>query len=1125
MLLSGFIALFLILGFFAWAFLPSFIKDQSEQAASSYLGRQVKVGSLSFKPWSLELELRQITLAGAQAGDPPQLEIQRLYIDAAFQSLVLGAPVVDAVQIEGPLLRVTHLGGARYDVDDLLTRLTRPSDLADAPLPRFALYNLKLHGGSLDIQDLNVDQKHKIEDFQISLPFLSNLASKREVKTDVFLAFKLNGIQFDTSAEGTPFTQTHKSMANFRLKGFDVVPYLPYLPAGLPLTLRKGLLDIDLKLTFEETESPLLKLQGTVKLNEIVLSDAKEHDLVSFESISLHFDVLPLNRRLHIEAMDINSPVLALSRNDYGEINLARGFGKGGEASGSAVLPWQINVDRISLRGGSVFLRADGNQAPSQLSAKDLQMELAGLSWDGNSSILDIQKISLDDFKLNRVESKPSRSAAVLGFRELLLTQTRLKFKNRQMDLGQMLLKGPKARISRGSDQRWMFEPWLPTPSKVELARPDSERTLASADAPQVIPWAVALIKGDVQGGEIEFEDLSPVRPVLFSVANLNLNFSDFNTGGQVPAHIEAAAQIRTKAGEPGQVNFQGELSFSPVALKGRIQVNKLPAHAFDPYLADFLNIELVRTDASFKGGVSYRADPVGPVLALQGDASLESFLANSVAREAGGVALQRELLSWQALTLRGIELAVKPRQATRITVTETSITDFYARLTLYESGRFNLQDLLKDVNSASPATATTAQVQATGIANDPPAQISLGPMTLINGRVRFSDRFVKPNYTANLSGLTGKLGAFSTQPKMDTLSVLPDTVPMADLELRGTAEGSATIEITGKINPLAEPLAMQIAGKVRDLELPPLSAYAIKFAGYGIDRGKLSVDVSYLVKPNGQLVATNKIILNQLAFGNRVESSTSNLPVKLAVLLLADRNGVIDINLPLSGSLNDPEFRIGPIILKVIVNLIGKAITSPFSLLSNLIAGPGESLNIVSFPAGSATLTPAATRSLDQVAKVLTERPSLRLMVSGQARGVEEADAFKRERLAAMLLAEKRRQRALAGLQTGAPAEVTAAEEPTLLKAVYRRTVMEKPRNFLGLTQDLSVQKMQKLLLANVDASPEQIANLALRRGEAVKDYLSQTVSADRLFLQISPAVLSQDPWLPRTELKLEAN
>jgi hypothetical protein len=390
---------------------------------------------------------------------------------------------------------------------------------------------------------------------------------------------------------------------------------------------------------------------------------------------------------------------------------------------------------------------------------------------------------------------------------------------------------------------------------------------------------------------------------------------------------------------------------------------------------------------------------------------------------------------------------------------------------------------------------------------------------------VNFSDRFIQPNYTADLTELTGRLSAFS--------SVSPDGSPqLADLELRGRAEGTASLEVLGKINPLAKPLALDIRGKVRDLELPPLSPYTIKYAGHGIERGKLSVDVAYRIQPDGQLTASNQVILNQLRFGDKVEGAPASLPVKLAVALLADRNGVIDINLPVSGSLNDPQFRLGPIIFKVIVNLVVKAITSPFSLLASAFGGGGDELSQVTFAPGSAVLTPQAAQTLDKVAKALADRPALTMSVVGTAALEAEREAFKRERLQGLLVAEKRRAQVVAGSNGTATVTVSPAEAPELLKAVYKRADMPKPRNLVGMVKDIPQPEMEALLLASIAVSEERMRELATARAVAVRDYLAgRQLPLERLFLgaprtgvdkPATPGAAAAAPWTPRAELSL---
>jgi outer membrane protein OmpA-like peptidoglycan-associated protein len=525
----------------------------------------------------------------------------------------------------------------------------------------------------------------------------------------------------------------------------------------------------------------------------------------------------------------------------------------------------------------------------------------------------------------------------------------------------------------------------------------------------------------------------------------------------------------------------------------------------------------LVRAQAGFKGQVGYAQLAGGAQLNISGDAELQDFLANAGAAPLDArlpdtaskaalvtvpevVAAGEELLRWKSLSLRGLNIALAPSQASQISVGETVLSDFFARLILSPAGRLNLQDVVK-----SPATAPSNDKQTQA---GPAPVISFGPISLTRGQVHFSDRFIQPNYSANLTELTGSLGAFSSQTQATPTK-------LAEVSLRGRAQSTASLEISGQINPLLSPPVLDIKGRVRDLELPPLSMYSVHYAGYGIERGKLSVDVSYQVQADGQLVANNKLVLNQLSFGNKVEGAPGNLPVKLAVALLADSNGVIDIELPVSGSLNDPQFRLGPIVFKLIVNLIGKAITSPFTLLAGALGGGSDELSQVTFTPGSAALTEQARAGLSKVAKALTQRPALRMTVVGTASLENEREAYQRERLKALVRAQKG--------SSPESAAVSEAEYPALLKAVYKKADFVKPRNLLGVVKDIPVEEMQALLLANLPAGEDAMRELALQRGLAVRDYLAtQNLTTDRLFLGQPKTVSSEEKWSPRAQLSL---
>lgn len=1352
------VAALLLLWVLAWLAVPPLLKSQVQKIASEKLGRQVTLGAVDFRPWSLELTVNDVAIAkaGVKSGAVPeatpqtghQVSIKRLYIDAELQSLLRLAPVVDAIEVDEPVISLTHLGDGRYDIDDMLERLKAPAGQPASEPLQFALYNLRLSGGRLDFNDQTVKKTHELRDLNVAVPFLSNLQSKREIKTSPRLAFKLNGSGFDSAAEATPFAQTRKTDATIKLSRFDLKPYIGYLPASLPFRLQDGFLDADAKVAFEQTPDTVVKISGTVTASQVRLLDtaapasapvvgaakaanAARPDLLAFDLLQITLDdVRPLQLVVKLSKVELTAPRMHLARDRSGRFSWQASSAPDALKSiadstsntraGSQIdsktrsepsspaapatvkppaRPWAVSVASVAVRDGKVSWFDETLASPAHIGLADLSLDASGIAVPFVASAPMQFKGSLgldpafagratvsakavapasrpgDKSRRNLISPKPVAATLVaspvpaapgatrlsfagtatdqvakitgeladwplglasnyvgqfllpalggqldaqlrvnwqaaagdqpqtlqitspqLALRDVQLAQGKaplvsvkrievndadIDVQGRSFKAARLQLSEPKALVERGADKRWMFERWRvgsSTPAAADKPAPPAPETLPEASTAKPSPsWAVAINEVGIDGGAMSFSDQGAgPKPVAFEISALNAQLGSLVVGdrggaGKAVPVMPLTASLRLASGrfEPGKVDFKGNLGLKPVQAQGQLVVSRLPVQAFEPYFADRVNIELLRADASFKGKVAYQQTAVGPAAQVAGDVALEEFKARTVASAVVTASTPSEdLLAWKSLNLRGLNVALEPAKATRVEVKETVLTDFFARVIVSPEGRINLQDLVRKPGEAtaaapSPAAADATKTIAAPASNDwagaskgsknspktglqtavapPPAStaasgsaaiVNFGPLSLINGKVLFSDRFIKPNYSADLTELTGKLSAFSSEAPAAAAPVTGADAPagtavqqvnMADLELRGRAEGTASLEILGKLNPLAKPLALDITGKVRDLELPPLSPYAIKYAGYGINRGKMSVDVNYVVLPNGQLTAKNKLVLNQLTFGDKVEGAPSSLPVKLAVALLADRNGVIDLDLPISGSLNDPQFSLGPLIVKVILNVIVKAITAPFSLLANALGGGGEELSSVSFAAGSAQLAPEAKTNLDKVAKALLERPALKLTVVGTSNLDAEREGSKRERLAEMVRAEKRRATATSGGTTAAEVSVSPAEYPPLLKEVYKRADMTKPRNVVGLQKELTDGEMEKLLLADIAVTDESMRQLALQRGVAVKDYLAAaSLPQDRLFLGASKTAAPEPKWTPRAELNL---
>jgi hypothetical protein len=675
-------------------------------------------------------------------------------------------------------------------------------------------------------------------------------------------------------------------------------------------------------------------------------------------------------------------------------------------------------------------------------------------------------------------------------------------------------------------------------------------------------PWRVRVKDFVLDGGQLRFADevvrRGAAEPVRAEVANLRAAVQNFEWQGEravPPAAVQLSGRVggvtRDRQRANGTFDYQGRVGLQPLLANGNLRLERLPAQLFRPYFADLAQLTLQRAELGYTGRFDVRQLAAGLDVNAAGDVLLGDVLISTLPEKGAAASVEggEELLSWQSFALKSVKVAMKPGGRPQIEIGEAALSDFYSRLVITEQGRFNLQDVaagnapepvplggvapVAPPASAVAASAPPGATQAERPDGELPVDIRLGGTTLTNGRVDFTDRFVRPNYSAALTELNGTLGAFSSGSR-----------EMASVALRGRAAGTALLEIGGQVNPTVKPLALDIRAKASDLELAPLSPYAGKYVGYAIERGKLTMDVAYKIDADGKLDARNQVVLNQLTFGEKIESKdATKLPVLLAVALLKDRHGVIDLDLPVSGSVNDPQFRIGPLIWKVIGNLLAKAITSPFALLGG--GSGGDDLSLVEFRPGTAQITGGGAGVLDKVAKALTDRPSLKMTVTGAADPNAERDAFQAATLEARLVTQQRRE----GLRSGAaPAPVVSAsgsasaaasgvpsapvvlaadERARLLKEVYKDTDLpNKPRNLVGFAKDIPGPEMEALLKARAPVTAEAMRELALQRGIAVRDALiAKGLPSERLFLAAPKLRVSGEDdarWTPRVQLSL---
>lgn len=555
------------------------------------------------------------------------------------------------------------------------------------------------------------------------------------------------------------------------------------------------------------------------------------------------------------------------------------------------------------------------------------------------------------------------------------------------------------------------------------------------------------------------------------------------------------------RANGSGTISAGGSLQLQPFAVRLELDMNSLPLLPLQPYFGERLNLALTRGQLSGQGTLELLPGKAGLEGGFKGDLTLGDVQGIDKASRA-------DFLKWKSLFIGDIDARLQPLA---LSVGEVALSEFYARLIVSSQGKLNLMNIVRPPaeptagtergGASSPPKAAAAVASTSRQAQ--PVPIRIGKVGLQGGTINFSDYFVKPNYSVNVTRIGGRITGLSSAPNT-----------LADLELRGNYGNAAPVEIRAKLNPLTAKTYLDLKGEIRGVDLIPLSTYAGKYAGYAIEKGKLSLYVTYHLE-NNQLTADNRVFLDQLAFGDKVDSpAATSLPVKLAIALLKNSRGEIDVNLPISGSIDDPQFSLGGVLARVIGNLFIRTVTSPFSLLSSLFGG-GEELSTVEFPAGRAALGTAVLHRLEILAKAMGERPGLKLEITGRADPEADREGLKRVALEQAVKAQKQKDLARKGSDVGSPegVQVDAKEYSTYLRRAYREAKFPKPRNLIGLHKDLPVEEMEKLMLANLAVGEEELRRLASRRAEVVQAWLAEQgkVPQERLFL-MPPRLAAED-------------
>lgn len=610
----------------------------------------------------------------------------------------------------------------------------------------------------------------------------------------------------------------------------------------------------------------------------------------------------------------------------------------------------------------------------------------------------------------------------------------------------------------------------------------DAGKAAQTAEAAQPAepakPWHVVLRDTQLRGYKAHLADRAPGKPVNLEVGPLDLDLQNLDSGLTSPLQLK----LKTGLGPRGQIEASGQVIPNPVSAKLKVSTRDIDLRVAQAYIDPFIRLELRSgllasdLDVDLKG-----TDPLA--FSVKGSAQVTQLHTLDTLKS-------RDFVKWTKLTLNGLAY----QHGDSLVIQTVSLEEPYARFIINEDRSTNVSELIIKQPESSSAPAS----KNSGSGGGKELGIRIGGVKINNGSANFADLTLRPDFATAIQQLGGEIGT------IDNRNPAP-----ASVDVKGKVDKYAPVTIKGSLNPFSPLEKLDIATSFKRVELTTLTPYSGKFAGYRIRKGRLNLDLHYQIT-QGKLKAENKVLVEHLQLGEKVDSPDAvDLPVKLAIALLKDANGNIDIQLPVEGDLNNPQFSVMPIVWQTLRNLVVRAVQAPFNFIAGLASGGGgPDLSNVTFAAGASELDASAQANLDKLADALKQRPALKLEVEGVAAAASDGPLLADRRLKQEY--QKNYYSMLQRRGDKVPSDASQLEvpedlQPILLEGVYRaRLKKQPPAEWQQLSKDERSAKMRQAVLDSWSDSQLLLRKLGQERATQIKDYLVTKggLGDDRIYL-----------------------
>lgn len=756
----------------------------------------------------------------------------------------------------------------------------------------------------------------------------------------------------------------------------------------------------------------------------------------------------------------------------------------------------RLSDARLQLKQAAVSAAEDAAQPALALSADNAQLQLQlTAEHSGSNFKLTVAEaaFSLTELALTRGTRTPFKLAR-LGFDD-----GALELAARRASLGRFYAEGGQLELTRARSGQFDLLAQL---SRFKEDAPATGPAPATPGAVAAAPWLAVARQVQLSRFGAALQDQgSGIKLQLQDVA---VKLDDASSDLTQPVKFQASLGVR----EGGALAAHGSVAPASGALQAQLQLKQLALAPLQPLLGQYLKLKIASGQVSAQGQLTAGSGQAqSPALRYVGSVDIARLGLNEESGE--------PFAAWKSVRADQLSASFGPN---RLQIPELRVIEPNATLIIEDDRSFNAARLLvrPDPSGANPAAAAPGPA-ATG----EPFPVRIQRVRVQNAKLDFTDLSLRPQFGAKIYALNGVINGLSS-----------DRTARSQLELDGRVDEFGLARIRGELNPFAPRDNTDINLVFKNVDMVSASPYSMKFAGYRIAQGKISLDLQYRVRAS-QLEGANQIVIDHLTLGERVDSPNAlKLPLELAIALLKDSDGRIDLGLPISGDMSNPQFSYGAIIWKAIGNVLGKIVSAPFRALGSLLGISGEKLETIDFDAGSERLLPPEREKLKQVAQLLAKRPQLKLSVPGHYSETADGAALKARALR-VELAGRAGIQLVAGEEPGPLDLGDQAVRDAVLALFAERfgqaelTRQKKAAEGAPPAEDASpfYRQLQERLAQTQPLAAEALPRLGAQRADAIVAALKEAGAEPASVTGTAPEPVAAEPGQPvRLKLGLAA-